>query len=261
MPLAEQAAERALAIEQDNAEALTSRACIRAMYDWEWSSAERDFTTSIMHNPNYATAHQWYAMHCLAPQGRFVDAHNALRRARELDPLSPVIHASRGVMYYYERKYERALAEYDRVFEIDPDFGMAHYFAGQTYERTARYDEAAAAFERAMAHAGPTPETIAALGHVHAVAGHRSAADERLAALMALSQQRYVSPVLIALIYTGLGDSTNAITWLQKGVGARAIEMAWLGVRPVFDSLRPHPAFQSILEEVRLAPDPVTGGP
>lgn len=254
MPLAEEAADRALQIEPRNPEALTSRACVKGMYHWAWSEAERDFNDSIAHNPKYATAHQWYAVHCLAPQGRFVDAHNALRRARELDPLSAVVHASRGVVYYYERKYERALAEYQRVFDIDPTFGLAHYFAGLAYERTAHYEEALAAFQQAVQHSGNTPETIAAVGHVHAVSGNRSAADERLAELTALSQQRYVSPVLIALIYTGLGDTASAIDWLQKGLGLRATEMAWLGVRPVFDPLRPHPEFRSLLETVRLLP-------
>ena len=253
MPSARKAAEQALAIDPAQTEALSTRGCIRAMFEWDWDGAERDFAMAISQNPRYPTAHQWHAINLLAPRGRFVDAHNALRIARQLDPLSPVIHASRGLVYFYQRKYERALSEYDRIFEMEPDFGMAYYFAGQVYERTARYDDAIAAFEQAVQLVGSTPEIVAALGHAHAVAGKRGLAEERIADLTALSQSRYVSAALIALVYTGLDEKTRALEWLEKAIEQRAPELAWLAVRPQFDPLRPKPKFDDLLQAVHLA--------
>jgi len=252
MPLAKQAGERALAIEPGNAEALTSVACGLAMFDWDWKTAERYFTTAILANPKYPTAHQWYAINCLAPQKRFVDAHNALRTAREIDPLSLVVHASRGLVYYYEGKYDRAQSEYDRVFEIDANFGMAYYFSGQAHERIGRYDDARDAFERALEIIGESPEIIAALGHLHAVADDRDLAQKRLARLMTLSETRHVSAALVAQVHAGLGEEDAAFEWLGKALQQHAPELAWLGVRPTFDVLRPSPKFENLLRKVRL---------
>jgi serine/threonine protein kinase/tetratricopeptide (TPR) repeat protein len=252
MPNALDAAQAALEIEPTHTEALTARGCVRAMYEWDWESADRDFATAISQNARYTTAHQWHAINLLAPQGRFLDAHNALRIARELDPLSPVVHASRGLVYFYQRKYERALSEYQRIFEMDGDFGMAYYFAGQVYERTARYKEAIDAFTQAESLVGSTPEIVAALGHAHAASGNRGLAEERVSELTAMSQNQYVSAALIALVYVGLDEKTRALEWLSKAVEQHAPELAWLAVRPQFDPLRPKPEFDSILKTINL---------
>ncbi|HEV7518489.1 MAG TPA: protein kinase, partial [Thermoanaerobaculia bacterium] len=124
MPKARQAAMRALAIDDRAAEVYTSLGCLEAVYDWFWDNAERDFKRAIELDPLYPTAHHWYAINLLTPMGRFDDAARELKVARELDPLSLAINATQGLLCYYARRPEEAVAAYRRTLEIDPRFAM-----------------------------------------------------------------------------------------------------------------------------------------
>src|SRR5262249_4567994 len=85
MPKAQVAAKAALDLRPDLPEALTAQACIEAVYEWDWANAERHFKRVIEANPNYAGAHQWYAINCLVPIGRFDEAHASVQRSRALE--------------------------------------------------------------------------------------------------------------------------------------------------------------------------------
>jgi tetratricopeptide (TPR) repeat protein len=96
IPLARTAVDRALRLDRHQVGALTARACIRAVHDWDMEAAERDFREVIAAAPSDALAQQWYAVNLLAPMGRYDEARAALARARELDPLSPAVAVKRG---------------------------------------------------------------------------------------------------------------------------------------------------------------------
>jgi len=87
MPKARAAALKALELDDSLAEAHTSLALIRENYDWDWKTAENEYRRAIELNPNYATAHHWYA-EFLSWQGRFDEAFAESERARQLDPLT-----------------------------------------------------------------------------------------------------------------------------------------------------------------------------
>ena len=251
MPLAREAAEQALALDGSLAEALTARACVRAIYDWDWSGAERDFTLAIKASPQYPTAHQWFAMHCLVPLGRFDEARIALMRARELDPLSLSISVSVAAVDYYERHFADAIVSSHDVLALDDRFVMGHYFLGLALEQQGDLPDALGALERA-AGLSASSEVSAALAHARAVAGDTDGARTMLAQLEARAGDRYESPVLLAQIDVALGDDAQAVARLQAALALRSADLMWLGVRPAFDPLRSNPAFGRLLESLRL---------
>jgi TolB-like protein/DNA-binding winged helix-turn-helix (wHTH) protein/lipoprotein NlpI len=128
MAEARAAAERALQLDDSSPEAHTALALIVQNYDHDWQTAEREFHRAIDLNPNYATAHHWYAEH-LAWRGRFDEALVEIERARQLDPLSLIIAVDYGVILYYSRQYDRALAQFRAVLEMDPNFAHASMIA------------------------------------------------------------------------------------------------------------------------------------
>src|SRR6202040_3475636 len=95
IPKARAAALRALQIDDTLAEAHTSLALITENYDWDWQTAEKEYRRAIQLDPNYATAHQWYAEY-LTWLGRFDEAFRESERARQLDPLSLIIVTDYG---------------------------------------------------------------------------------------------------------------------------------------------------------------------
>ena len=252
MRRAREAADRALASDPTVAEALAARACVRACYDWDWNAAEREFRHAGRVAPMYGTAHQWFAMHCLTPQARFEEALEQLGLAYEIDPLSPAVRASRGVVHYFAGQSSKAATEYRGVLETHPEFALARYFHGQALEALGRMDEAVAELEEAARLTSGSPEVVAALGHALARGGDRDRALAQLEGLLARAEHAYVSPVLTAQIHIGLGDSRGALADLARARTSKAADLIWLAVRPVFAPLHGDPEFRSLLDSIGL---------
>jgi len=256
LPLAKGYAEDALRARPNLAEALAARGSVRAVYDWDWSGAEADFRRAQASNPQYAPAFHRHAVHVLMPLGRFADAGAQLGRARQLDPLSPVVGATEGLLAYCERRYDDALHRMRDVLELDDRFALAHYFRGQALTETGAFGAAAAALRQAAALGGRSAEVLAALARAEALAGRPDAAEAALAELATMAGTKYVSPVLIGQVQLALGRRAAALESLAAGLRDRSVEMVWLGVRPTFDALRDDPAFVALLDQIGLSRRP-----
>lgn len=256
MPLAQRFAEAALARHPNLAEALAAHGCVRAVYGWDWSGAEADFRQALAANPQYPPAHQWYAVNCLMPLGRFQEALSQLQQARELDPLSPVIGATLGFLAYLERRYDAAVGHLREVLELDERFALADYFLGQALTEQGKYSEAVARLNQAATIGGRNAEVLAAMAVVEALAARPDSAKSLLGELQAMAGTKYVSPVLIGQVHLALGRRADALEMLEQGHRARAVEMIWLGVRPTFDALRDDPRFVALLRQIGLLRPP-----
>jgi serine/threonine-protein kinase len=256
MPRARESADRALAITPSLAEALTARACVRAMYEWDWTGAEEDFRAALREDPQSSTAHQWYAMNLLVPQGRFDDARTHITRAREADPISPVVALGWGLIHYFERDFERSVAAYRKLLERSPDFGIAHFFLGQALLEARRPDEALDHLRRAITLAGDTPEIMAMLGVAHASAGRVNEARAVQSELAKRGASSYVSPVLEAQLHASLDETEATLDALERARDVRATDLVWIGVRPAFDRMRLDPRFDQLIRDIGLSTTP-----
>jgi TolB-like protein/Tfp pilus assembly protein PilF len=149
VPKAKIAAIKALEIDDALVEAHTSLAFALYNYDFAWLAAEKEFQRAIALNPNYATAHHWYAIY-LATRGRLEEAIAEMQRARELDPLSLIINTEVGWMLYFGRHYNQAIEQYQKTLEMDPSFAVAHWGLGLAYQQKAMPQEAIAEFQKAI---------------------------------------------------------------------------------------------------------------
>ena len=149
-PLARAAVTSALAVEPEMAEAITTLACIEAVFDWNWTAAEQRFQHAISLNPQYGTAHHWYASNVLIPLGRFAEARQQIEQAAVNDPLAPAIQIMTGLIAWYERDTARAIREYRRALEMDGSFALGHYFLGQALEQAGSVLQAVDSLERAL---------------------------------------------------------------------------------------------------------------
>jgi serine/threonine-protein kinase len=253
MPRAKAAAERAIELDPELAEGYTSLAFVKLSYDWDWPAAERDFKRALELNPNYATAHQWYASYLLQ-MGRYDDATEEIKRAQQLDPLSLIINANKGYYLYFARHYDEAIAQYRKTLEIDPNFGVGRFYLAQAYVQKKMYGEAIAEFQKLIASPGDDLETAAALGYAYAQSGRRAEAQKILAEMMELQKSRYVSPLYIATVYSGLEEKEQAIEWLYKAYDGKHPGLVLIKVDPMFDGLRGDQRFQDLLRRFDRAP-------
>lgn len=255
MPKAKAAAMRALQLDEMLAEAHTTLARVLAVYEWDWTGAEKEFKRAVELNPRYAVAHQWYGG-CFDAMGRHDEAIAERKRAQELDPLSLIMNFELGIAFYFARNYDQAIEQFQKPLEMDPSFPPAYEFLPAAYEQKGMYDQAIAAFQKAILTRGRPSwfSSMSGLGHVYAVSGKRAEARAVLDELKQLSRQEYVPPDLIALIYAGLDEKDQAFAWLEKAYEDRSFRMSWLKVEPRWDSLRSDPRFADLLRRVGLAP-------
>jgi len=249
MPLAKAAAKRALEIDDTVAEAQAALADIQWAYDWDSATAETGFRHALALNPNYATAHQWYAIF-LSNNGRHGEATAEIGRARELDPLSLIIQANAGFDYYYARQYERAIEILHGAAEREPNFWVFHSMLGQTYVAMGRMAEATSEFEKAKSLSPENVRVMSMLGLGYAKIGRQAEARRLVEEMVSLSKKRYVSPALIAVIQIGLGEKGKAFDWLDKACTDRSDWMIFLKIDPLFDPLRADPRFGDLLRRV-----------
>jgi len=249
-PKARAAALKALEIDDTLAEAHTSLALVRYLFDWQWSAAERGFQRAIELNPNYATAHHWYGEYLVLCR-RFDEGFKELAQAQELEPLSFPINADVGQYYFFTRRYEQAVEQLTRTLELEPNFVRALALLGWTFEQLGRFDEAIAKFEQATALSGSRTLIVAGLGHAHAVSGNREAALEILEALAELAKQTYVSPYEVAVIHAALNNVDSAFACLERAFEDRSVWLSWLDVDPRLDALRTDARFANLLARVK----------
>lgn len=251
MPRAKAAAKRALEIDGSLAEAQATLANIEWAYDWDSAAAEAGFRKALASNPNYASAHQWYAVY-LSNHDRHDEAIAEILRARDLDPLSPIIEANTGMDYYYARRFGQAIIELKKTTEQEPGFWVPYSMLGQTYLAMGRNADATVEFTKARSLSPESVRNISMLGRAYAVSGRRAEAERLIEELQHLSTKRYVPPVYIAVIYIGLGERDKAFTWLEKAYSDRSDWMIFLDAEPLFDPLRSEQRFQDLLRRVGL---------
>lgn len=245
------AAESALRLDDELAEAHTSLGLIKTFDGWNWVESRRQFERAIQLNPNYATAHHWYGDGYLAPIGRVDDALAELRKAQELDPLSPVITADVGKELYFARRYDEAIAQFHRALELDPDSPQAHAGLENTYIEKGMYTEAAAEL-KVLDRARMVQHRMFHRAYLLAREGRHQEARQVLRELLLVMQRSYLDPGCIALLHTALGDKDQAFAWLERAYLARSSYMTSLKGLPGYDPLRSDPRFDSLVRRVGL---------
>ena len=248
-PKARQAAEKGIAIDPMLAEAYASLGLTFFQYEWNWSKASEALQKAIALNPNYATAHHFYA-DFLKGMGRFDEALEQIREAQALDPLSIAISSGVGHVLYLSRRYDEAIDAYRHSLQLDPKSVLARLWFGRPFLQKGMFDEAIHEIKQAVEISKESTITLAVLGHAYASAGRKDEALAILAKLQERAAEQYVPSYWIALIYVGLDDKRLALDWLNKAYEERSAWLAWINVEPRFDSLREEAVFKALLSKI-----------
>ncbi len=249
MPKARAAALRALELDRDLPEAHTAMALIVQNYDYDWQTAGREYQRAIELNPNYATAHHWYAEH-LMWRGHFDEALRESERARQLDPLSLIIATDNGAILFTSRQYDRALEKLREVRELDPGFPRAAGLIVRADEQKGMFADALAELEksRPVYNSWTCPE----LAYIYGRTGQQAQAELALAKLEQLNRRQPVDPILFVAPYIGMDKKDDAFLWLNKAYAEHSNALTGLKVDPLYDPLRRDPRFQDLLSRVGL---------
>jgi len=250
-PKARTAAEKAVQLDSLSAEAHASLATFKLFYEFEWTGCEREFRRAIQLNPNYAFAHDQFAM-ALAFTGRFDESVAESQRAAALDPLNPQVLIDAGMAPMFEKNFPAARELARKAGELDPTYFFPVMMEGWIDLEAGKFREAAPFLKKATTMGAP-PFVSAYLGYAYAAAGDRAGAMATLEELKALSKGGQVLPFNLALVYLGLGDLGRALDNLERALAADSQMMAWLGRDAIFDPLRAEPRFRTLVKTLHFA--------
>jgi adenylate cyclase len=250
-PAASALAATALEIDPMLAEGYASQALISMFYDWDWVTAEERCVRSLKLNPGCAQVHLFYA-HFLSIVDRFEEAFVEIRRAQDLDPVSPVLSANIGWTLYLARRHEEAIEELQKTLELHPHFGIAYFYLGYPYLQLRRYEEAVAAFEMAEKLTGGMPWATESIGYARGLSGNSQQARRILRRSEQQRREKYIPASAIAFVHLGLGETENALEMLERGCEERDPLLPWLKVLPDVDVLRSDARFHNILGRLGL---------
>lgn len=250
LPKARAAAQKAVELDDTLAEAHTSLAW-SLLHDWNWSGAEEEFKRAIGLNASYPTARLWYA-EFLTATGRFDEAQKQLEQGVATTPLSPVLHLAVASRQYYARQFAAAIDECQKTLGIDSSFAPGHVLLGRAQLQAGRLAEGVAELKKALDLSEGDTNEAAAVAYGLAVAGRRAEASAALQDLQARSQQTYVPPLSIALVYIALDQKAEAFEWLGRAFDDRSAGLVYARVDPALDPLRSDPRFAAWLSQIGL---------
>jgi TolB-like protein/DNA-binding winged helix-turn-helix (wHTH) protein/Tfp pilus assembly protein PilF len=250
MPKARTAALRALELDESLAEAHASLALIKENYDYDWAGAEKEFRRAIQLGPQYASAHQWYA-EFLSWQGRFEEAFAESERARQLDPLSPIIAADYASILYNSRQYDSAVRQCLSVLDLDPNFHHARDLMIPSYLQLGKYDAAVDEINRWAAR-DQGPWVWATRAAVYSRLGHAEEARRELMKIEHLPGSRADRTPTLLVAYSGTGQNDRVIELLQRAYSEHSNAVVQIKVDPMYDPIRSDPRFRDLLRRVGL---------
>ena len=249
-PKAKEAAQRALELDESNAEAHVVLAIELQWYEWDWAGAEREFKRAIELNPDSGYARGYYSWF-LPIMGRAGEAIAEAKRGLQIDPLSTGLNGNLGSVFVFTHQWDKAIEQLRSSIDLDPNYWFDHYFLGRAYEQKERFPEAIAALKQAISLGGTT-EVWSSLGHAYAVSGKAEEAQKVIDHLNELSVHQYVAPYNFAVIYAGLGNKDEAFDWLNRAFQERSYLLTYLTVDERLTNLHSDPRFDELRRRVGL---------
>src|SRR5579863_5641189 len=216
LPKAKAAATKALELDGALGEAHNSLAFCLDGFDWDFTSAGKEFQRAIELNPGYATAHHWYAWH-LGLLGRYDEAIAEMKKAQNLDPLSLIINSDLAELLLIAHSYDESMRQSRKTIEMDPNFALAHNQLGQAYLQQHKNEEAVAELQEAVQLSSSSPTCITNLARAYVASGKKREASDLLETLKKRATPSYSYAAEISMIYASLGDKDQAMSWLEKG--------------------------------------------
>jgi Tfp pilus assembly protein PilF len=247
MPKAKSQLLKALTLDDSLAEAHAWLGEVHLQYEWDWSSAERDFKRAIELKPNSPEAHQFYADYLIV-KGSTEQASIEIARARELDPLSTIPNTILAYQLYALRKFDQVIEHCRKMLKTEPSF-LLQLHLWRALRQQNRLSEALVECKKLFT-VFISREVGEVMERVNAESGYKSAMRAAAKKLVELSTQRYIQPYLIATLFAHAEDDNESLQWLEKAHAERDMVFYSIGVDPDWDRVRSHPRFTALLEKV-----------
>ena len=243
--------QRAMELDDTMAEAHCTSALIKIWYDFDWAGAEREFKVAISLDPGQVTALLWQSLY-LSAMGRNQEAVASVQRARDSEPLSPIVNMYLGVALGHAGHYDLAIRQLNQTIELDPHNYRTYMFLGRTLSWVGRNDDALKAFQKALSINPDNLEALAFTGTLKAGVGDRQGALKIMKQVVAAGAKTEPA-ILVAHIFAKLGEDSQMFEWLRRAVEQRSTPVYIALISEEFIPFRSDPRFHSFLASIGLS--------
>lgn len=252
-PAARAAAQKALQLDPNLAEAHTALAIVKFQHDWDFEGAEEEYQQAIKLNARNVAAREWHGYHMfLSNPKNFAGAMQELNVGHELDPVSLPVNFNKAAILYFDRQFDESIKQLESMHDLDPGFTLGYGLMGSIYIQKKMYDKAIEASLRgsAMEAFGQTEGSERTLREAFKAGGINAYLHKHIEILQAESKRRYISPYFIAGDYASLGDKERVFEWLEKAYADRSSWLVELRADPVWDVVRSDPRYTDLLKRI-----------
>ena len=252
-PRAFAAAKKAVELDESSAEAHNSLALVSFYWKWDVAGAEREFRRAIELDPNYATAHHWYATF-LMTLGRYPEAIEQIERAQQLDPGSTPILADKALILFHQGNKDDAIALLRQIEKTQPTFFSTHEYLAHIYQADRDYPHylQEARKSAALSH----DEHELAILHAAEKGFHSGGGEEMLRSILRMQKKFFdegaMPAFLVASTYAQLGDKAETLRYLQTSYQRHETEFVSIRTYEPFSLLRDDAAFRNLLAQAGL---------
>ena len=213
---------------------------------------EKEFKLAIKLNPNYATAHQYYA-ELLQILGRFKEAREQIDVALKLNPNSYIMLQLSAGFYLNDGLFEKAIIEANKVQELNKNSFGSSRIIRYSYEEMGMDNEAMAEWEE-FNKIDPSPfiiENIEVLRNAFKKSGIEGFYKAWIDAWLKKNKESEF-PIQFAEIYSFLGEKEKAIELLELAYEQRDHAIIHIKTHLNFKNLRNEPRFLALLKKMKL---------
>ncbi len=248
-PKAMEAARKSLEIDPLLPEGHLSLGAAVVYFDYDWERGEAAMRRAFEINPQFGLAHCWYSGF-LTLAGRNEEGAAAIKKALQIDLLSPFFSSFSALNSYVGRRYDQALQELNKALEIDPQFLLALWYAGLSYLKKSAYEQAIDFMTRCVSVSQGSTFFMSYLAMTYGMAGDAAKAIELLDQMVERSRTEYVAPLHLARCYLGLNQVDRFFVELDRAYRERNV-LIYLPCMPEFDSVRSDPRFADLMTRLK----------
>lgn len=246
-----QALARALETAPQLPRAIAGLGFARYWFDYDWPAAEAEFRRALARNASVVEAHLGLA-YLLLPQGRLDDGWIHMRRARELDPMSPILNAIEASYLIEHGAFDEGARRLDVAFALAPQLWHAHIARSRLLLHRGQPQEAIAALRQAVQSGPGTSRPRAVLAAQLAALGQTAEARAILDALRQRATSTYVPPTSLAMVHAALGEPAAALDALDEAYRRRDARLVYLKDDPSWRPLYGEPRFAALKSRLKL---------
>jgi eukaryotic-like serine/threonine-protein kinase len=248
-PASKEAALKAIALDEKDAEAHCYLSEAKRVLDWDLAGADAELKRALELDPNSAPAHFFLSLLPLF-RGELQEGLRLVLEAEKLDPVSPITSYVATAAYLANDRIDDAINEGQRTLLLDPNYFYLDSNLAAAYREKGNFAEAIALYTKAQ-EATHLPSSGLAI--TYARMARRSEAQNILAQLLQAREKRYVSAPVIAAVYVAFGDKEEAFRWLERAFAEHSGILQWIAFLPEFRPLHSDARFPHLLRRIGVS--------